>query len=124
MPMQGKSETTLGSGYFDKRITFQSANDTVKTGSGGTNRTWDTVLTTWAHIEPGKGTEVWVAGQVYSTGYTKVLIRFRTDINITPVLRMKYGRKIYNIRSVAVPGEAQTTIQLLVEELQTFGSLR
>lgn len=116
------ADTTVSSGAFNKRIAIQSPVDTPD-GEGGSTRTWSTVVTTWAHIEPWKGKEAWLVGQVYSNMWTKMLIRYRPSLNVTPVMRVAYGKRTYNIRSVSVPAEAQTTIELLCEELQTYGSL-
>ena len=115
-------DTTVSAGAFNKRVSFQMPVDAAD-GQGGSTRTWTTVLTTWAHIEAYKGNEAWIAGQKYSNMWTKVLIRYRASVNITPIMRMLYGNRIYDIRSVSVPAEALTTIQILVEELQVYGSL-
>src|SRR6266487_2497306 len=116
------ADTTVASGAFNRRITIQSPVD-VADGEGGSTRTWSTVVSTWAHIEPWKGAEKWLVGQVYSNMWVKMLIRYRPSTNITPVMRITYGNRIYRIRAVNVPAEAQTTIELLCEELQTYGSL-
>ncbi len=116
------ADTTVASGAFNRRITIQAPVD-VADGEGGSTRTWTTVVSTWAHIEPWKGAEKWLVGQVYSNMWVKMLIRYRPSTNITPVMRITYGNRIYRIRAVNVPAEAQTTIELLCEELQTYGSL-
>lgn len=116
------ADTTVSSGTFNKRISLQAPVDSPD-GEGGFTRTWATVVNTCAHIEPWKGAERWMVGQKYSNMWVRMLLRYRPSLNITPVMRATYGRRTYEIRSVNVPAEAQTTIVLLCEELQTYGSL-
>lgn len=115
------ADTTVGAGVFNRRITIQQLSDTVD-GQGGKVRTWVNVVTTWAHIEPWKGNEALRFSQVFPNMYVRMLIRFRPSQNITPLMRIQYRSRIYNIRSVSVLAEAQTTIELLCEELQVQGS--
>ncbi|SRR6266487_2915205 len=116
------ADTTVASGAFNKRFSLLLPVDSAD-GEGGFTRTWSTVVSTWAHIEPWKGREAWMVGQVYSNMWVKVLLRYRPSINVTPIMRGQYGQRVYNIRSVHVPAEALTTIEMLCEELQTYGSL-
>lgn len=114
-------DTTVGSGAFNRRITIQQQIDHPD-GMGGSVPTWEKVCSTWAHIEAWKGTESFTAQQIYPSMLTKMLIRYRPSQNITAAMRVLYASRIYNIRSVSVPAEAQTTIQLVCEELQAKGS--
>ncbi len=118
------ADTTAGAGAFNKPITIEQLTAGTPDGMGGRGEpVWQTVINTWAHISPWKGAEQWQTQQVYPQAFVQMLIRYRTDVNITPVMRVRYGQRIYNIRAVRVPSEAQTTIELLCEELQTHGSL-
>lgn len=119
------ADTTVGSGAFNKRIVIEQPSD-LSDGQGGTTRSWVLVLSTWAHIEPWnlyRGGELFVAGQVYPVQWVKVLLRYRPSLNITTIMRMRYGSRLYNIRAVQVPAEAQTTIELVGEQLQASGTL-
>lgn len=115
------TDTAVGSGAFNRPVTIEQPTD-VDDGQGGSTRTWVVVLQTMAHFQPFKGQELWKTGQVYPTLWTKVLIRYRPDVNVTPTMRLRYGNRIYNIRSVEVPAEALTTIEMLCEQLQISGS--
>lgn len=115
-------DTTVGAGAFNRRITIQQQVINAPDGMGGSTAAWTTACTTWAHIEAWKGSESFTAQQIYPSMLTKMLIRYRPSQNISAAMRVLYGSRIYNIRSVSVPAEAQTTIQLVCEELQAKGS--
>jgi SPP1 family predicted phage head-tail adaptor len=118
------ADTTVGSGAFNKRITIQKPIDTPNSpNDGGATRIWSTVFTTWAHIEPWKGSEAYIAQQVYPKRLSRFLIRYRASVSIDASMQILYGKRKYNIRDVSVPAEALTTIEIVAEELQAVGSL-
>lgn len=110
--------------YFDRKITIEKPVD-VKDGQGGTTRTWQNVFpgTIWAHMEPWKGREMFTGQQVYPNLFEYVLIRYRKTVNITPIMRMRYKSRTFNIRMAGVPAEARKVIEMLVEELQESGTV-
>lgn len=116
------ADTLVGAGDLNRRVTIQQFSDTSD-GQGGTTRAWNNVITVWAHIEPWKGTEKFLANQVYPNLFVRVLLRYQPSQNITAAMRLVYGSRTFNIRSVSVLAEARTTIELLCEELQAAGSL-
>jgi SPP1 family predicted phage head-tail adaptor len=116
------ADTTVGSGALNRRVTIQQPSD-VDDGQGGTTRTWATVVTTWGHISAYRGMEAFQGQQVYPSKWVKIRIRYRPGVNITNTMRAMYKSQVYNIRSVTVPEEAQTMIELLAEELQARGSI-
>lgn len=116
---------------FDRRITFWQR-VMVADGMGGTlghykddpaNTGWQIVLTTWGHVEPWRGRELWRGMQIYPNLWERVYIRWRPDINIDASMRVTYGKRNMDIRSIYTLGEARKIIELLVEELQAAGSL-
>lgn len=116
--------TMEGAGKYNRRISIQAPPAIVSDGQGGsTNTTWTTLVSTWAHIRPLKGSERFVAQQMYPNKLVHIEIRFRPSLNIDAKMRIVYGRQTYAIRNVTVPEEAQTTIEIIAEELQARGSL-
>lgn len=75
-----------------------------------------------AHIGPWKGIERFVGQQVYPNLFTKFLIRHRPSDVIDGTMQIVYKSRIFNIRSVRIPEEANTTIEILAEEQQAKGS--
>jgi SPP1 family predicted phage head-tail adaptor len=116
------ADTTVSAGAFNRRITIQRPDDSATDSQGGATRAWVDVVSTWAHIEPWKGSEIFIAQQVYPNKIVRMLIRYRPSMNIDASMRIVYGSQLYNIRSVTVPAEARTTIEIVAEELQARGS--
>lgn len=129
---------------YNRRITIQQPlftsasaqlqSNTVSDDMGGSVTTnmnadtnWETILTTWAHIEPWQGIlsgrERWLADQIYPLLRVRVLIRWRPDVNITAAMRILYGQRNLNIRAVYSLAESRRVIEMLAEELQNYGSL-
>jgi SPP1 family predicted phage head-tail adaptor len=112
--------------YFDRKVTIEQPTNTPNVpADGGVTPGWTNIFpgTVWVHMEPWKGREIFFAQQVYPNAYSRVVLRYRKTVNITPTQRMRYKSKIYNIRWVGVPAEARKVIELLVEELQAKGSV-
>ena len=119
-----KDATTESAGIYNRRITILAPPATVADGQGGSTGTaWATVISTWAHISTWKGTERFIAQQMYPNKLIRVFIRYRPGLNINASMRIQYRSQLYNIRNVTVPEEAQTIIEILAEELQARGSL-
>ncbi len=116
------TRATTGSGAYNKRITIQTPQD-VSDSQGGVTRIWVTVISTWAKIKSWKGIESWQAGQVYPVFWKRVLIRYRSDLDITDTMRILHKNHIYNIRSVDIIEEALTNIEMVCEQLQASGTL-
>ncbi len=116
-----KGDALVPTGAYDRRITIQQPSD-VKTAAAGRARSWTTYTQTWAHIEPWKGFEYWNAQQVEARVWTRMLIRYRPSLNVTPFMRVVYNNQTYNIRSIVRPVEARTVIEMMCEEIQAKGS--
>jgi SPP1 family predicted phage head-tail adaptor len=116
------ADTTVGSGSFNSPIIIQAPVDTSD-GMGGKTRTWTYYIKTMAHIKTWKGIEKIIGQQTYVSNISQFLIRYRPSQNIDGSMRILYRSRIYNIRNVIVPAEAQRIIQILAEEQQAQGSL-
>lgn len=118
-----KDDISLYAEYFDRRVTIEQFVASSDGQGGQTTGSWIPFLSTWAHLEPWKGSEAWLAQQVYPVSYERVLIRYRKTVNISSAMRLHYKSRIFNIRWVGVPTESRKVIELLCEELQAKGSV-
>lgn len=116
------ADTTAGSGAFNKPIIIQKLVVTTD-AMGGKVKTWTDYVRTMAHIEPWKGFERIIAQQTHAMTLSKFLLRYRPSQNIDASMRILYRFRVYNIRNVRLPAEAQTTIEIFAEEQQAQGSL-
>jgi SPP1 family predicted phage head-tail adaptor len=117
------ADVAVGSGPYNKPVTIQSSTVTVDV-TGSSVKTWTNYIKTMAHIEPWKGFPVFIANQIHYTKLSKILIRYRPSQNIDGSMRILYKTRIYTIHNVMVPAEAQTTIEIIAEELlQSQGTL-
>ena len=103
----------LKAGRLRHRVTLQSAADTAD-GGGGFTTVWSDVATVWASIEPLKGRERLFAQQLESPVSHRVTLRHRSGV--TTAMRVKFGSRILNIRSVINAEERDRALELLCEE--------
>ncbi len=85
-------------GPLNKRLEIQSSTDTRDGLTGAMAKTWATVTTVWAQIEPLSGNETWRARQAQSDATHRITIRWYSGL--TPAYRFLYGSRIFNIESV------------------------
>ncbi len=71
---------------------------------GGSIRTWSTVATWWAEIQPKRGLEKDQADQVKSVRTHRIYMRYFTP-GISEEYRVLYGSRIFQIVAVINPGE-------------------
>jgi SPP1 family predicted phage head-tail adaptor len=95
---------------------------TIETPSTTTNeyreeiQTWTTLLSTRASIKPLRGKETYI-NQTKDATATH-LVTFRYQIDITPIMRVRFNDRLFNITSVINVEESNKVTQLLVEEAQ------
>lgn len=82
-------------GKMRHRVEIQAPVNTTDTG-GGSTRTFSTVSTRFANVQPVKGVESYRQGQVQETLSYKVVMRHTDEIGTN--YRLKFGSKILNIR--------------------------
>lgn len=82
--------------------------------SGGYRPGWETVVQTWASIEPLRGTESVLAQQLEEQRSHKITIRYYPGIDAS--MRIKWQGRIFNIRSVLAIREIQNVIELAADE--------
>lgn len=119
---------TLQAGDLRRRIQIQQETRT-KTASGGATRVWSVVsgcssVPCKITFPPPskKGDESYKQGQVQGGAFTSIVIRYRPGVNISPAMRVVYGTRQFNIRTIIVDDEALKQITLQCEELQATGS--
>lgn len=103
----------LAAGSLRHRVTLQSAADTPD-GAGGFATVWSNVATLWAAIEPLAGRERLAAQQLESPLTHRVTLRHRDGV--TTAMRVKFGVRVFNIRSVVNRAERDRALELLCEE--------
>lgn len=119
-----RDELDMPAGAFDRRVTFQNPVQT-EDGMGGYTVVWSPFLTTWAHIEPWRGRELWRDMQIYPNMWERVFIRYRPSlagIAFNASMRIMYGTRTLNIRSVYHLAEGRRLLSFLCEELQATGT--
>ena len=118
-----RASATESAGVYNRRITIRERGSAVSDGQGGFTQPWQDVVSTWAYIEPLRGSESFTAQQIYPSMNVRMLIRYRPNTNISNAMQVLYGSHVFNIRSVTVIASARTVIELICEELQAKGSL-
>lgn len=117
------------SGDLRRRITIKQPIDT-RTASGGSTRTWTTVsgcgsvAAKVTYPTPAKkGDEIYSQQQLHSAVFATFTLRFRPSTNIDPSMRIYYGSRIFEIRTIFQNDEARGWITIQAEELQGTGVL-
>ena len=101
-------------GLLKKRIELQSVTLTADTGGGFTSR-WATTNTVWANMQPvDKGREFYDVRQLQKSLGFVFTIRYLA--NVTPKMRIKFGTRLFNIRSVVNMSEKNEILRISAEE--------
>ena len=98
------------------RVSIQQVTE-AKDTYGATTRTWATIATAWAAIEPIAGREYFYAQQVASSVSHRVTIRHRTGI--TPKMRIVHDSRTFEIESVRNLEERDRWLELMCSEVTT-----
>jgi SPP1 family predicted phage head-tail adaptor len=102
-------------GTLRKQVSIQSETKTPD-NAGGYTLAWTTLATVWANITPISGKEVFAAGHLEGHATHKVTIRWRSDLVLTPDMRLSYNSRTFNIRAVLNRGEENKQFLLYAEE--------
>lgn len=103
----------MNAGELRHRVTIQSLALTSD-GMGGQTETWTDFLTAWASIEPIKGGEHYSAQQLADGITHRITMRYQAGIAAKQ--RVKFGTRIFGIRSVINPEERNVRLVLEVGE--------
>lgn len=102
-------------GALRKQIIVQVEQPTAD-GAGGYALAWAAVATVWAELTPLTGREINFAGHQEGRATHKIVIRWRKDLTLTTGMRLLYGARVFNIRSILNEGESDRQATLLAEE--------
>lgn len=105
----------MQAGKLRDRVDLQRVSVTPDS-HGDQVKTWATLATVWASIEPLSGREFLQASQVMSDVTVRIRIRGRTDITLTPKDRVQFGTRLFDIRHVIDWGGKGVETQLMCTE--------
>lgn len=97
------------------KVTIQTNTSTGGT-MGDVTEKWADTQKVWAAIHPMRGSEQFIQGQLVSEIPSKIRIRYLDYTTLTPKNRIKYGSRIFNIRSVINVEERNIFFEALVTE--------
>jgi len=104
----------MNTGSLRHEIQIQTATET-QDASGHPARSFSTVATVWASVQPLRGREYFEAQRVDATITHKVNMRFY-DGTLTPDERIVFGSREFNIVVVRNLNERNVEMELLVTE--------
>ncbi len=105
--------TERPSAILRREVTLQSPVE-ITDGAGGFSVSWSDVATVWADVRPLSGSEQWMARKLQSAITHRVTLRYRAGV--TARMRILYGTRVFNIRTVINIDEANEFLELLAEE--------
>lgn len=127
--MNNPSSSGINSAKYNKRIQIQQEGRTWQL-DGGYQQSWsvlpgcNSVPANILYPPPSKkGDEQYTQNQVHSSVFTTMTIRYRPSLNIDASMRIVYGTRVFNIRTVLPVDEAKREIVLQCQEVQAKGTL-
>ena len=81
---------------------------------GASTQTWKRVATVWADVRPLSGREYFSAQQVQSEVTTQIWLRHIEGIK--PTMKVKFGKREFEILSVLNTQERDVSLQLMSKE--------
>lgn len=81
---------------------------------GASTQTWKRVATVWADVRPLSGREYFSAQQVQSEVTTQIWLRHIEGIK--PTMKVKFGKREFEILSVLNIQERDVSLQLMCKE--------
>jgi SPP1 family predicted phage head-tail adaptor len=104
----------MEAGKLRYRVTLQQLTTTTD-AEGIPIESWLPFATVHAAVEPIKGREYFQAAAVGAENTVRIRIRYRSGV--TAAMRLLYGTRIFNIRSVIDDNERHWEIHLMCEEV-------
>lgn len=119
--------TTVTASKLRRRVTIAERQDGLDS-SGGLLINWQAIASNVpaniVYPPPSKkGDETFTYQQVHSSVFTTITIRYRPSLNISPAMRVWYGSRIFEIRTVLNDDEARKYIIMQCEEIQNTGDM-
>ncbi len=103
----------LNASELRHHIVIQTQTETPD-GYGGFSTTWAEYANAWAAIKPYKAWEQGVSLQNESRTQHKISIRYIAGLD--NVMRIKFGGRYFNIKSIINREEANVTLDIIAEE--------
>ena len=117
-------------GQYRRRIQIQALAETTNSSGGASVPVYQTVSgctsvpAKFSYPPPAKkGDEVYTQQQKRSSVFVSISIRYRPSQNIDASMRVVYGTRTFDIRTVFVPDEYGQDIVMQCEEIQAKGTL-
>ena len=101
-------------GKLRHRITLQKQVNTVN-DYGAAVATWKNVATVWADVRPLSGREYFSTQQVQSEVTTQIWLRHIEGIK--PTMKVKFGKREFEILFVLNTQERNVSLQLMCKEI-------
>lgn len=105
----------MRAGTLRTRVVIQAATASQDT-FGGESKTWTTLATVWGEVKPLSGREYMQARQAQADVTTRITIRYRDDITITPACRITWNGHTYDVKDV-IHDAQQRQYQLMCAEV-------
>lgn len=87
----------MKAGTLNRRVAVQSYTPS-RAANGEETKSWSTVATVWASIDPLSGRELLAARDVLAEVSTRIRMRYLSGV--TPKMRITHGSSVYRIESV------------------------
>ena len=95
------------------RVVFQRATET-QDAFGEPDKTWATLCTSWALVQPMKGQEMFSANQAQSDVDHRIVTRYRSELSaLGEKDRATYDGNTYDIRSVIWRDHTKKELEIL-----------
>ncbi|MGI6711877.1 MAG: phage head closure protein [Bacillota bacterium] len=104
----------MKAGKLRHRVTLQEFVEVVDEYGTPIGSGWQDVATVWAAVEPFKGEEYIQLQNTQAELTAKVTIRYLPGIK--PAMRVLYGDRVFDIKSVIDPEERHRELQLMCVE--------
>ena len=105
----------MRAGKLRHRITIQQ-NTPTQNSFGEMEPSWSAFATIWAAVEPLSGDERWTSDQFQSEVSHRIRIRRR--VGITPLMRVSWQGRLFDIQAVLEPESNRRELHLLCSEVQ------
>ena len=98
------------------QVTFQRATETAD-AFGEPDKTWTTLCTSWALVQPLKGSERFSANQVQAEVDTRIVTRNRSELStLGPKDRATWSGHTYDIKAVLFRDHRKHEFEILCKE--------
>ena len=105
----------MRAGTLRQRVQLQEK-QVVRDTFGAEVVTWATLATVWGAVEPLQGREFLDAQQIQAEISTRIRMRYRGDITVSPEKRVVWGAHVYDVLAVIEPETRRRELVLMCKE--------